>query len=386
MNFDIDLNPGLQLIESYNDDPIVRVKADAIVREYFTAHGPKLAELVCVATEEWYELDIINPDTGRKRKNPFTHAGYIDGIMSGRFQDREGRFILERKTTDHDLDPASSYWNRLRLNTQLDEYALAYFQKNGVMIDGIIFDVIRQPGISPKDITLADLACIANEGTYCTVQVSKDEQERASRYLFDRESFAARKKDHTKAAKSDPTIGEWKEEPPIQPKESPELFGIRFRAIIARSYTDHFQFRFVPVTQGQVLEWAKELWTLSGIVKDCDTMQFSPRNPSACFTFNRSCEYIDFCTGAENYIEDNGETILNVSNRFETKDITSPNRLSVSRLNVLQTCARKHFFRHVAGIVPIDEPKSEKMYLGRLVHEAIEAIWRFQKQQKISKS
>lgn len=384
----IDISPGIEAVDSEavanQVDPFVLVKAKAIVRNYFKAHASAFENLIPVSSGEFYELEVINPDSGRKRKAAYLHSGKIDGIFAGQFQDRNGRFIFEQKITDQDISAGSMFWNRIRLNTQLDEYALAYWQKNGVQVDGIIFDAIRQPSIRPKQVTQADIKAIANEGVYCGVQVSPDLVQGFSYWLSVRAAFDQRKKDHAKRLKTDPAVGEFKETPVDQPEENEELFGIRFSAMLERSLSEHFAFRFVPITEEQIINWARELWTLSKVAEDSKEYRFAPRNTQACFNFNSACQYVDLCCGNESPIDENGQ-LTELSNRWDIRppSANSENRLSVSRLKVLQECPRKHFLKHVAGIVPVNEPVSERLHLSQLVQKGIEVIW--QKHQQTSK-
>lgn len=398
---EIDIQPGLNAIDSLgagidtssgfysggtSTDRVLIVKAKAIIRNYFKAHGEAFNKLIPVSSGEFYELEVLNPDSGRKRKAEYLHTGKIDGIVAGTFGDRTGRFLIERKITDQDIRSDSQFWNRIRIDSQLDEYALAYWQQNGQMIDGIIFDAIKQPGIRPKTITQAEIHLIATEGTYCGEKVDRDMITYCHEWTKERAEFDSRKKEHAKRKKSDPTVGDFEEEAPPQPEETPELFGIRFAKHLEQNLSECFAFQFVPISREKVLNWARELWTLSGIARESDRFAFSPRNCQSCFNFSQSCEYVPLCSGVENPVDEETGEIQELSNRWQ---IVKPSeqqkkRLSMSRLKVLQDCPRKHWFRHVAGIVPVNEPTSERLLLIRLVQKGIETVW--QRQQQISEN
>ncbi|MEO5928286.1 MAG: PD-(D/E)XK nuclease family protein, partial [Patescibacteria group bacterium] len=295
-------------------------------------------------------------------------APVFGGIVCGTFQGRTGRFILERKTTDQGIESDSSYWNRLLLNHQLDEYALAYWQKNGTTIDGIVYDVLRQPGISPRKITIGELNEISADRTYFGATARESEIAMAAEFLMNKEAFSERKKLHTKERKKNPDLPEFTDEPLEQPTETPHLFFVRCMDYLRDKGNDFFAQRFVPKSEPEILAYAAELWTLSDLMGSCETLESSPRNPSQCFNFQSTCEYVGLCTGTES--ED--------AAKWDRKPEVKIERLSQSRISCFQNCRRKHYYRHVAGIVPVVRPSSEKQSLGLLVHKALEILWQVQ--------
>lgn len=349
------------------DIAFVAAKAAAMVEVYYETSEEMSLQIEAV--EEWYELDVVNPRSGRTRKAGYTHCGYMDGIVQGTFAGRSGRFILERKTCDQDISTTSSYWDRLLLNHQLDEYALAYWQKFGTTIDGVIYDVLRQPGISPRTLTLKELSDIADSRLYFGVEVAEGVSKIAKDFLAEKESFAQEKKARKKAGLETDS-----EAAPEQPKETPALFRIRCLAYLREQPKAFFAQKFVAKSESEILDYADELWTLTDLVHQCREKDSSPRNPAACFGYNTTCEYIGLCTGTD----------AEESPKWDRREIKEPNRLSQSRLACFQTCRRKHFYRHVAGIVPQEKPTTEKQYLGLLVHQALEVLWQSQRAQSIS--
>ena len=346
------------------DIAMIAAKAAAMVEVYFEVS--EQMSLQIEAVEEWYELDVVNPRSGRTRKAGYTHCGYMDGIVQGEFAGRKGRFILERKTCDQDISGTSSYWDRLLLNHQLDEYALAYWQKFGTVVDGVIYDVLRQPGISPRTLTLKELSDIAEDRIYFGSDTTVAVSEMAKEFLLQKETFLQEKKIRKKAG-----VEGIEETPPEQPKETPALFRLRCLSYLRDRPKDFFAQRFVLKTEREILDYADELWTLTSLVHECQEKDTSPRNPSACFGYNTTCEYIGLCTGTDS--ED--------SPKWDKRKIEHPARLSQSRLACFQSCRRKHFFRYVAGVVPVDRPTTDKQHLGLLVHQSLEVLWQYQRQQ-----
>ena len=350
----------------------IAAKAAAMVEVYYETTEEMVLQVE--VAEQWYELDVVNPKSGRVRKAGYTHAGYMDGIVFGYYGGRTGRFILERKTTDQDISSTSSYWNRLQLNHQLDEYALAYWQQHGTSVDGVIYDVLRQPGISPRALTQKEMGEIVNQGTYFGKTVRGPARESIAEYLTRKADFDSSKKVHAKALKANPEMGEFQWEAPEAPKESPHLFRLRCLAYLRDDPSKFFAQKFVSKVEAEILDYADELWTLSDLIHNCRTLDSSPRNPAACFDFMKSCEYVGLCSRTES----------EEAAKWDQAEIKYPTRLSQSRLTCFQTCRRKHYYRYVAGIVPHEKPSSDKMYLGSFVHEGLEALWQFQKQQQNS--
>lgn len=91
-----------------------------------------------IETEYTFEVELAGEQ--------FT--GQIDGIVEigGR------RGLIEYKTTSESLEPDSSYWNRLGMDTQVGLYSLAL----DFTPEFILYDVTRKPTINPKKLPKKD--------------------------------------------------------------------------------------------------------------------------------------------------------------------------------------------------------------------------------------
>lgn len=121
-----------------------------------------------IATELEIKLPIFNPDTRRPVLKAYV-VGYIDRILSDGYR----ILIEESKTTSKPIDPGSSYWERLRLDSQISIYVLGarYLQKIGklpqdIPVSGVLYSVFHKPGIKPKNLTKADLKLLKDRGVY----------------------------------------------------------------------------------------------------------------------------------------------------------------------------------------------------------------------------
>ena len=84
----------------------------------------------------------------------FTVEGKLDGL--GILKTGKGG-ILETKTTSDSVMPDATYWQRLKFNMQLLQYADAAIEHNDWDISKVIYDVMRKPSIRPKEIGETDI-------------------------------------------------------------------------------------------------------------------------------------------------------------------------------------------------------------------------------------
>lgn len=134
-----------------------------------------------IATEQAFELPLINPATGAKSRT-WNIAGKIDGIV--RLAD--GRIaVMETKTTSDDLSPDSDFWRRLRMDQQISHYMLAA-RTLGYAVETVYYDVLRKPGIRPKLIGKGDDKHRETASEYGD-RLSIDISERPDFYLARRE-------------------------------------------------------------------------------------------------------------------------------------------------------------------------------------------------------
>lgn len=107
--------------------------------------------LEVVATEQAFELPLVNPATGAASRL-FRLAGKIDGVV--RLED--GRLaVMEHKTCSEDLSLDSDYWRRLQIDQQISIYIHAA-RELGHDVATVIYDVIRKPTVKPTDIPVTD--------------------------------------------------------------------------------------------------------------------------------------------------------------------------------------------------------------------------------------
>ena len=117
-----------------------------------------------LATEEAFDIPLVNPETGRSSRT-FTLAGKIDKIISF-----EGNTeIMEHKSTTREIDPSTDlgqkYWQRLRIDGQISTYFIAAMAQ-GYKPKDVLYDVVRIPTIEPCLLSQRDTKVLKKTGEY----------------------------------------------------------------------------------------------------------------------------------------------------------------------------------------------------------------------------
>lgn len=125
--------------ENTTGDAYTAEKISALIQAYYDIYGPARSDEP-MESEKQFSFPL-------KGVKGFTVEGKIDFIS--------GRKLDEYKTTGESIAPDSTYWLRLRFNTQILQYVLAA-RELGYVITEIHYDVTRKPSIAPKIITDTD--------------------------------------------------------------------------------------------------------------------------------------------------------------------------------------------------------------------------------------
>ncbi len=110
--------------------------------------------------EQNFDIPLLSPITGAK-----LHArlrGKIDRV----FACGENRFVHDYKSTSKAIDPDSSFWSHLTLDTQTRLYTYAAKQL-GLGMCGVLYDAWHKPGIKPKKLSQGDSKKFMETGEYC---------------------------------------------------------------------------------------------------------------------------------------------------------------------------------------------------------------------------
>jgi RecB family exonuclease len=219
----------------------------AMVAAMFNAHQRQYADqqLVPVASEQKFEMPLINPSTGWPT-TVWRLAGVADRIV----QLQDGRLaLMEYKTTSRDFAPGAEYWLRLRMDQQLSIYVLAA-RELGYDIQTILYDVTRRPALRPYKATPPEKRQYKKDGTLYASQRAED--------------------------------------------ETPEEFAKRIAEDIAFRPDYYFARIEIARLEHDLDACALELWQQQLAIRAAQNSGHWYRNPGACFS-PFPCEYLSIC-------------------------------------------------------------------------------------------
>lgn len=251
---DKDQDPA-EVLEAGLSDPFDLALVAAMVNGHAIRYAD--AALEVVATEQEFDLPLVNPSTSRP--SPYWRlAGKMDRIV--RLPDGR-RALMEYKTTSRDFSPGADYWLALHMDQQLSIYVNAA-RALGYNIETVIYDVTRRPMFRPLKATPE------SERQYTQKESKlKDGTVRPAGSLY------ANQRDRD---------------------ETPEEFAERVAADIAER-PDHYFARIEIARLDQDLEDCRaEVWQQAAAVREARSMGRWYRNPGAC-TGPFPCSYLSIC-------------------------------------------------------------------------------------------
>lgn len=328
------LTNAMNAIDRHASDPLMAAKVRGLMIGYDARWKNSLIETI--SAEECFHLPVINPQTGKSSRT-FTQSGKFDGVVSV-----EGRnYLLEHKTTSEDIsDPNAPYWAILDIDSQVSSYALANWQL-GRKLDGTIYDVIRKPGIRPKELTKAVQKQIVSHREYCGFEVPVQIALAVSQG---------------------------------QERECCKLYEIRLAAETIENPNKYFQRRIIPRLDDDLVEYAREMWDVGQSLIHARANNAHYRNSAACMNYNTPCTFLGVCRGHDNIESEKWKRKESRHSELPIQfDDEGLNVLSNSRIKCFQTCRRKHFYQYEIGVERIDAEEREALALGTLMHHGLEA-------------
>jgi hypothetical protein len=192
--------------------------------------------------------------------------------------------IYEDKTTSDSVDIDSDYWLRLRFNMQILNYVVEA-RRLGVRVDAVIYNVVRKPGIKPKQVEDLD-----EDGNKIVVDASGERQRKKTG-----EPYQSANKEKGWVVKTH--------------EETPDEYCNRLYEDVGSRPEFYFCRKEVPIIDEELAQFERQRLELAGIInyirsqeclvpsKDSDIMQRDPdawpRNVSSD-TCN-FCPYRSFC-------------------------------------------------------------------------------------------
>jgi len=232
-------------------DPATAAKADLMMIGYHALYAPTMGEWEVLAVERRFEAPMPTP-AGAKRVRGLRVAGKLDVVVRRRADGTV--WIVEHKTTTADLTPGSTYWMRLRMDTQISVYWDGV-KSLGYEPHGCLYDVIAKPQQRPLAAT--------------------PEEKRKYR-KEDRKLYAGQRE-------TDETVDEFKARIAAEIQEAPEKW---------------FQRAEVVRLEHELEESRKDTYETALMIRDARNTGRAPRNPDACMNYGSICAFYDVCSGA----------------------------------------------------------------------------------------
>jgi hypothetical protein len=320
-----------------NGTDLASAQVRGLMRGYHSRWEQFQSQFDVLSVEEMICGKLWNPATSRMSRS-FRTAGVIDVRAS-----RAGRnVIIDHKTTSADItDPDSAYWRQLIVESQPSHYMLLEWQ-SGRKIDEAIWDVVRKPGIRPSKLTAAEMKAAVMSRKYYGVDLSDSDV--VALQAGGRESLGM------------------------------------YEARLAHDCSEerpqwYFQRRSIVRIDGELHEYAGELWDHGQEILHVRSTDRHSRNSGACMNYGRPCQFLGICSGHDEQDSDRWKRKQNVHEELPALDGDGKDVITNSRIRCFQTCRRKHYYEYELGIERSDADEAEALYLGTMWHLAQAAWW-----------
>ena len=196
-----------------------------------------------LAVEATFRFPLIHPVTGEET---CAFAGQVDAIVQHIHTGEV--YLMERKTSGHDITPGSDYWRRLAIDHQVTTYYEGA-RALGYEVAGCIYDVIGKPKTKPILATPPEARRYKKDGTLYANQRERD--------------------------------------------ETPEEYEARLLAAIGQAPEKYFQRGTISRSDKERDTWYLDMADAAEIIR----RDRKTRNPSACRRWGRMCDYFSVCAG-----------------------------------------------------------------------------------------
>ncbi len=229
------------------------------------------AEYEVEQLEQKFDLPLRSPITGHKLRARL--RGKIDRVFSA----GNNRFVHEYKSTSKNIDPDSTYWNHLTLDTQTRLYTYAA-KELGLGMCGVLYDVWSKPKTRPKKLTQGDSKKFVADGMYCGEEFKVNVDD----YEF-------------------PVVNGKPAEviPGAKPgtfaiRETPEMYGARLLQDITQRPEFYFARREIAHTANDIEKFERQLYNIYKGIGNMTKTDGWWEDENACeATFK--CSYLGFC-------------------------------------------------------------------------------------------
>jgi hypothetical protein len=235
------------------------LKAQVLMAGYHARWAEHMDEYEVIVVEGKFAAPLVGPHG--KRARGLKVAGKLD-VLVRRRSDRTV-WLVEHKTSSADLSAGSIYWQRLRMDGQVSMYfagALAL----GYAPDGCLYDVIAKIDQRP-------------------LKATPEADRKYTKPVIKAGVVVEPARLYAKQREADETFEEFKE---------------RITALMAEKPDEYFGRAEVVRLDSELEESNRDTYETALMIRDGLKAQRHPRNPDACFRYNRVCEFYPVCSGA----------------------------------------------------------------------------------------
>ncbi len=221
------------------------VRADVMIAGYHTRWCDEQLEVLGVELK--FETELINPESGRASRT-WQLAGKLDVLV----RKPDGTiWIVEHKTSSAALEAGSTYWQQLRMDSQVSCYFLGA-KSLGHDVAGCLYDVLAKPAQRPLKATPVESRKFKANGVLYANQREHD--------------------------------------------ETPEEYRARLVEAVSSEPGRYFIRGEVVRLEEELREFHLEVWQQAKTIHEMRRLNFAPRTNSSCFAYGRACAFWDVCT------------------------------------------------------------------------------------------
>jgi len=262
---------------------------EALLRGYWNRWSG--APVKPIHSELAFKVPLVNPGTGRGSRT-FELEGVIDKVIN--IPDY-GICIGEHKTTVDEIGPGADYWKGLAIDLQVTAYLTAA-QAMGIDVKSCLYDVLRKPGIRPKEVNH-----LHPEDKLPQVMTPSGER------LIKKngEPYKTKPKD-----RPDSFI--------LRRPETPKEFGARLKAILTENPKEYFRREQVQRIGNDLEDGQQDLWDWGQALRESIKNNRWPRNDKHCKSPGMTCQFRALCTAGFNPMRDGLEDLPEEFHVIET--------------------------------------------------------------------
>ena len=241
-----------------------------------------------------------------------------------------GLYVSEFKSSSEDVGAGSVYWKRLKVDVQVDTYTAAVPQAIGVF-----YDIVQKPKQRPQLATPLD------------------------------------QRKYTKPTTKEPVSRLYAGQREVD--ETPEEFQARVMLAILEDPDRYYQRGVIVRLEAEREAAAADRWQTATQLRDSKRLKIFPRNPDACMSWSRACDYLPVCCG-EAAIDD-PFLYVKAEKHTELDPSTSGMELiTQSSMRTYRACPRRYQYRYEMGVKTI--ARAKPLVVGTGIHAGREVWWR----------